>query len=228
VDAVITQTTWPNGLITPELHTSTHVITPPSIEPVDLDEVKKHLRFTPISEDTLIDTYIAMARTHFEEYTGRTCLDTLLEHRIEGFGPSVIELPFPPLIEVVSVTYADGDGVDQVLADTAYVVDTPTGPYARRGTVRPTVATSWPTPLSDLGSVRIRYRAGYGTQPGDVPELIRGCLFFLVGHFHQHRAEVVDQAKGSLSTLPIGAETIMRAFKYSALPTRATLRRVTV
>lgn len=216
-------------VIASELFTDVSLITPPTIEPIDLDEAKKHLRFTPTSEDTLIDTYIAMARQLFEEITGRQLLDATWEYRIEGFpaGGGAIELPKPPLLELVSVVYVGEDGADVALVeDTDFVVERPTGPYAKRGTVR--AVEAWPTVDAALEAIKIRYRAGYGTQPGDVPELIRGALGFLVAHFHANRVEVADQTSGNLQIVPWGADAIMRPFKYSALPQRPALRRVPV
>ena len=67
---------------------------------------------------------------------------------------------------------------------------------------------------------RVQYRAGYGAQVGDVPELIRVCLLFLVGHFHKYRAEVQEtKFAGALTQLPLGADAILKSFKYSALST---------
>lgn len=219
-------------LLTRELYASDVLITGPALEPIDLDETKRHLRITTTSEDTLLDTYIAMARQYFEEATGRQLIAATWERRLSAFlygslvspyYPSLIELPHPPLIDIVSLTYTDGDGGDVTLEEvTDYVVDASSGAYARRGLVRPIAGGSWPTARGDLGSARIRYRAGYGTHPGDVPELIKGALYFLVGHFYKFRAEV--QEGTALQQVPIGAESIIRAFKYSALPTQPPLR----
>lgn len=220
-------------LTTRELHVWDDLIVGPTIEPIDLDEVKKHLRFPPTSEDTLLDTYIAMARQYFEEATGRQLMEATWERRIEGFPYAdttapyplhVVELAHPPLLSVVSVSYASEGSPDQtpLVEGTDYVIDAPSGPYARRGMVRPIAGGTWPSTTASLGSVSIRYKAGYGTQPGDVPELIKGALYFLVGHFHKFRAEVTDGK--SIQSLPIGAESIIRGFKYSALPSLPPMR----
>lgn len=217
----LTSTTYP---LIRDRYVSDVLITPPVIEPVDLDEVKKHLRFTSTSEDTLLDTYIAMARGFFEEATGRQLIAATWERRMEGFtGP--IELPHPPLLEIVSVTYDDGDGAAQTVDEADYTIHAPSGPLAGRGILTTVSGVSWPTTAGLEGSVRVRYRAGYGEQPGDVPELIKGALYFLVGYFHQYRSEVFATTPGtSLEQLPIGAQQIIRSFKYSALPLRQPQR----
>jgi len=213
-------------MIAAELYTDVELITPPLIEPIDVDQFKKHIKFTPSSEDSLIDTYIAMARAQFEEYTGRQLITATWEYQLEGFPAGVFDLPKPPLIKVVSVTYGADDVV--LVEGTDYRVTTPKGPYARRGYLQP-ISGAWPSATTDRAAVRIRFEAGYGPAPGYVPELARGCLFFLAAHFHQYRTEiVVDPIRvGTLIPLPIGAESIMRAFKNSALSSYPHPRRVT-
>lgn len=211
------------------------LISGPTIEPIDLEEMKKQLKFTPTTEDTLIDTYISMARQHFEEQTGRQLMAATWERRMEAYPYAntaspypvdLIELPHPPLLSVVSVAYAvEGSPDETVLVEgTDYVVEAPSGPYASRGIIRPVSGGSWPSVSLGIGSVRIRYRAGYGTQPGHVPELIKGALYFLVGHFHRFRSETHVSERGSIESLPLGAEAIIRAFKYSALPQLPPMR----
>lgn len=208
-------TPWP---LTRDLLISDRLITQPEIEPIDLEEVKKHIRWKSTREDSLLDTYIAAARQFFEIETDRQLIAATWERQFDAFPSGVIELPHPPLLNVLSVIYTDGDGNDQTLVEnTDYTVDAPSGPQAARGILKQPFGTVWPTPLSALGSVRVRYRAGYGEAVEDVPDLIKGCLYYLVGHFHRFREEVQDP-QTTLTSLPIGAQAIMKSFKYTALP----------
>lgn len=209
----------------PELFTSVDLIEGPTVEPIDLDEFKRHIRFNPTSEDTLIDTYIAMARQYFEMETGRQLIAATWELRLEGFPVGdVIELPRPPLIEVVSVTYPGSGGSPdgELLDPDDFEVVAPSGPYARRGRIRP--VSSWPSVTNALDAIKIRFRAGYGEQPGEVPTLVRGALLYLAGHYHQHRTQIQDQRNGNLISLPLGAEAIMRQFKYTAFASLPPMR----
>lgn len=191
------------------------LITGPTIEPLDLEEVKKALKFTPTTEDTLIDVWISAARMYFEEQTGRQLLTATWERWLDACPDSgIIELPHPPLQSVVSVAYDDSANVEHTFDAASYVVSAPQGPTCERGRVSLVSGGSWPSTVNQARSVRIRYIAGYGDAPGDVPELIKGALYFLVGHFHRFRSEGVEQA---VSKLPLGAETIMRAFRLSAI-----------
>lgn len=203
------------------------LITGPTIEPVDLDEVKRDQRVTTSSEDTLIDGYIAAARMYFERYTGRQLQLATYELRLEDapavvtarpFQVGLIELPKPPLYAVLGITLTSSESPETVLVeDTDFEVEAPRGPYARPGFVRPLSGSSWP---SASGGLRIRYQAGYGPQPGDVPELAKRAIGFIAGHFYKFRANVYEGAPGtSIEEIPLGAKAIMDEFKYSAYPT---------
>ena len=192
------------------LHTADSLITAPMLEPLDLEEVKKHLRFGSTTEDTLIDGWIVGARQYFEAQTGRQILTATWELWLDGFPPDEIELPYPPLQSVTSVKYIDLTGNLQTVTSTDYVVEAPVGPFAGRGRIRRAFGTVWPSPQPRPAAVRIRFLAGYGDQPGDVPDLVRGALYFLVGHFHRHREEATSE---TLMRLPMGARIIMDAYR---------------
>lgn len=207
-----TSTWW----ATRPLHISDVEITPPTVEPVDLDEFKKHIRFTPTSEDTLIDTYIATARQYFAQQTGVEPIDTVREVRMDAFPTRYIELPRRPLIEVVSVSYTDADDVLQTLAvDTEYLVGGVGQP--RPGVISVLSGASWPTPKDAFGSVAIRYRAGYGSHPGDVPEMIRAAIAQLAARMHRDR----DGSQNPSSTF---LDSLMLSLKYEGLPVHPQMR----
>lgn len=206
--------------------TTLTLITGPEMEPLDLSQVKRHLRFTSTSEDTLLDGWIAAARQYFEEMTSRQIMAATWELWLDGFpfGPTFgpnnrIELPRPALLAVQGISYVGSDGTLVTLDPTTYTVMAPSGPQASPGWVQLTYGSAWPVTQFVSGAVRVRFQAGYGSAPGDVPELVRQVLYLLIGHFHKYRSETVETRYGSaLSSLPLGVETIMRGFRYTALP----------
>lgn len=220
--------------LTRDLEIDDFVIDGPAIEPVDLDEFKRSQRITTSSEDTLIDRYLAAARLYVEGLIGRHTIAVTRERRLEGYPYAntsvpypvhVIELPYPPLLSVVTVAHeTDGSPNETTLVEgTDYVVAAPTGPYAGPGTIRPVSGGSWPAVTGS--AVRIRYRAGYGDQPGDVPALLTHAIMLVAGEFYKMRANVHEGASAlTLSTPPIGFEAILRGYKYSALPRRPPAR----
>lgn len=202
-----------------EIRSEDSLIVPPQLEPLDLEEVKKQRRFSSTSLDTLFDLWIAGARQHMEEQTGRQLITATWETRLDAFpGHGVLEIPHPPLQDVVSVVFDDADGVEQTIEASTYKVIAPSGPYARRGRLVLAAGSSWPTVSDCAGAIRIRYRAGYGDAPGAVSELIRYALMMLVGHFHKY-GEEISEARANILQLPMGAKNVMEALKWSALPT---------
>ena len=202
------------------IDTMDSLIAGPTVEPLDLEEVKKQRRFGNLTTlDTLFDLWISGARQYYEEQTGRQLITATWEYWLDAFpAQTAIELPHPPLQAVLSVKYDDGDGVEQTWDVANYRVIAPSGDRAPRGRIVLAAGASWPTTLVQQAAVRIRYLAGYGDAPGSVPELDQHVLMTLVGHFHRY-GEAVQDAKNALTDLPVGAKLIMQARRLSSLPT---------
>jgi uncharacterized phiE125 gp8 family phage protein len=197
------------------------LITGPAREPLDLEEVKKQRRITSTKLDTLFDLWIAAARQYFEEQTGRQLITATWESSFSAFpAQRFIELPRPPLQAVLSVGYDDGAGGEIVLDPATYTVVAPQGPHARRGRVVLPNAGTWPSSPWVPNSVRVRYVAGWGNTPGDVPEIVKVALMYLVGHYHRY-AEEMQELKGNTSLAPVshGAKDVIFAWKGTAMPT---------
>lgn len=199
------------------------LIVPPTREPLDIEEVKKQRKFPSDTLDTLFDLWISAAREYLEEQTGRQLMTATWEYWLSGAPTcAVIELPRPPLQDVLSVTYDDADGVEQTLDPALYRVIAPAGPYCRRGSVQLLSGSSWPALQVQTNALRIRFLAGYGNVPGAVSPLIKYALLMLVGHFHKF-GEEVNEARAQ--PVPLGAAAVISSLKYTALPS-APLRRV--
>jgi uncharacterized phiE125 gp8 family phage protein len=163
------------------------LITPPDIEPVTLTEAKTHLRVDISTDDTLISTYIAVAR----DYVERTCrprlaLLTQTWRYISDEWPEsdTIELRPYPLQSVVSITYTNSAGVTATFPSASYLVDTSSEP----GRVRLKAAASWPsTTLQEINGLAIEFDAGFGDAGSDVPTPLRQAILMLVGHWYENR-----------------------------------------
>lgn len=199
------------------------------VEPITLEQTRAHLRLTSTSEDAMLNVWRSAARTHFEEQTGRQCVDAVWEYALDGSPyQGVLELPRPPLASVVSVVYDDGDGVEQTLDAATYRVlpsfITPVGspgdavidPYCAPGRIELASGTSWPTTNGLARNLRIRRTCGYGATAVSMPSLLQATLLLLVGHFYNNRDEVVEVA---MHRLPMGIETLLQGFKWTALST---------
>lgn len=193
------------------------LITPPATEPVSIIEAKEFLRVTDTDQDNVITALIAASRMNAEEWLARSLIDQTWDLYLDSFPDATtdqaIQIPRPPLIEVISVKYDDAAGVEQTIDPSAYYVDLASQP----GWVVPISSTSWPATLDAINSVRIRFRAGYldNSSPpvANVPKDIRSAILLNLGTMFEHREQVVV---GTVSAqLPWGVENLLRPHRVA-------------
>lgn len=172
------------------------IITPPATEPITLTEAKAQCRVDGTAEDALLTIYIQSAREQCEQRIGRKLITQTVEQRLDAFPDGEIQLEAVPVVSITSVKYDDGDGVEQTLAGSAYVLDSAAYPG---GWLQPAVDTEWPLTIDYTNCVRVRYVAGFGAA-SDVPAPIKAWLLVTVAAMYEQRAAV--DASGRASALP--------------------------
>jgi uncharacterized phiE125 gp8 family phage protein len=177
--------------------------TPPALEPVTLAEAKEHLRVLHGAEDALIGRLIKAVREHAEPSTGRAFITQTWDFWLPAFTRSgLIELPRPPLQAVTWVKYLDRDGVEQTVDPVDYVVVAP----GLVGTVQPAPDADWPATQRHPQAVSIRFTAGYGPAPADVPEDLRNAMLMLIEHLYHNRGASTEAA---LKATPTGVDALL-------------------
>ena len=165
--------------------------TGPAEEPLELEEVKHHLRIDETDDDTLIESLITVARLNAESITRRALITQTWKYYLQDW-PDVeyIELPYPPLQSVSSVKYTDYAGTVTTLTEnTDYVVDIKQEP----GRVVLDYGKEWPTATLDVTSpIEIIYICGYGT-PEDIDEPLKIGMKIDVSDMYEHRESYVTQ-----------------------------------
>jgi uncharacterized phiE125 gp8 family phage protein len=192
------------------------LITAPGLEPISLDEARSQVRNTgAVDEDDLLVALIAAARFHAEAVTGRQLLEATWELQLDEICGDVLPLPRSPLRAITSISYLDTGGVAQTWAAANYQVDAPAGPFASQGRIAPIPTATWPLAGSGyLNAVRIRFTAGYGTTPEEVPEAIRQAMRLMIGAWYSHREDFI---LGDLvQRVPLGALALLTPFKLYA------------
>ncbi|MER8699690.1 hypothetical protein [Mesorhizobium sp. M1273] len=101
--------------------------------------------------------------------------------------PTCIELPLPPLQEVVHIKYLDTDGVLQTLDPSAYRVS---GAGSWRPEIAPAYGETWPDTRYVADAVQIRFRAGYGDSEENVPPPILQAINVMAAHFYEQRQPI--------------------------------------
>lgn len=197
------------------------LVTPSTDEIISLDEAKAHLRVDHVDDDDLISSLINAVVSYVEGprgYLARALADQTWDFYLNRFpargwghlSSSEIEIPLPPLIEVVDIFYRDNGGDEQELDNSSYIVDSASEP-AR---ISPASSASWPSICESTNAVRIRFRAGYlGTSSPQqflLPPAIRAALLLYIGTLYENREETIvgDVA----NKMPFASEALLKPF----------------
>lgn len=168
---------------------SLKLITPPTTEPITLQEAKNHLRVDVTDDDILIQSLITAAREYCEAFQNRAYITQTWEMTLDFFPQMPLKIPKPPLQSVISIKYTDQDNIETVFAPINYVVDTDSEP----GRIALTPGASWPNVvLKPISGVKIRFTAGYGDAT-KVPMMVKQAMLLLIGHWYENREAATDR-----------------------------------
>ncbi len=160
--------------------------------PITLAEVKAHLRIDDTESDALLEVYIKAARTKIEAILGRSLLTQTRAAYFDGFRDT-LELDYPPLQSVTSITFLNEQGVTETLDPSVYRVVTEN----TVGRVELAFGASWPATYPVTNAVVVTYVAGYGSGPADVPEHLRLAMLHMVARWYENREPVVVGASAT-------------------------------
>lgn len=164
-------------------------VSAPALEPVTTAEAKAHLRVEHADEDDLIGALVKTSRQRIEAFLSRALIEQTWDVVYECFPRDgvAIELPLPPLQSVTSVTYIDLSGDAQTWASSNYTVEAPAGEDAPHGRIVPKFLTEYPVAARYASAVTVRFVAGFGPDPTDVPEVYRRALLADLAHLYENR-----------------------------------------
>ena len=213
---------------------SYRLVTPPAVAPVLLAEAKQHLRVDFADDDTLIGTYLVVAREYVEQFLDRPIFAQTYELALDSFpygdyrttvpldqrnpwnysaywSDLAIRLPRPRCMSVTSITYLDGTGTEQTLAPASYYADLSSEP-AR---IVPAAGTTWPITQYYLpGSIRVTYVAGCygdGVTVNTCPQRIVLAVLMLTAHWYRNREAATE---GAITNVPLSIESLLRPLRF--------------
>ncbi|HEY2069825.1 MAG TPA: head-tail connector protein [Rhizomicrobium sp.] len=158
------------------------LVTPPSVEPVTLDEAKAHLKVATTDDDALITQLISAARARAEWHTGRAFVTQAWILWLDAWPCNeAVEIPLPPLQAVSAITTYAQDGTSSVLDASLY--------QAASGRVALKPGVSLPVSLRPLNAVSIAFTAGYGVGESNVPALIRQAMLDIIADLYTNRGD---------------------------------------
>ena len=106
---------------------SIRIITPP-VQVVTAAEAKAARVFMADDADSFVDLRLAAAQSQIDGPMGwlkRSVGEQVLELALDGFfhpGHCSIDLPLPPIVEVVSIKYRDDAGAEQTIDSASYEI----------------------------------------------------------------------------------------------------------
>jgi uncharacterized phiE125 gp8 family phage protein len=167
--------------------------------PVDLDDVKAHLKITDNDEDSLILGYLKAATDFAQEYTwSQFCTSTFVE-RFDRFPCMLVPMKNPLQAGSVTLQYVDTGGTTQTLVEnTDYVVD----PYSKPARIYPAYAKWWPTTRGYANDVILTYTAGYASVEA-IPDEIKQAVMMKTAMLWASRGgcEISEAASKAISCL---------------------------
>lgn len=144
-------------------------VTPPAGELIPLAEAKAFLRVDGNELDAEIGLMAAAAVEDIEELTGVRCLHQRVRVGAGSFA-DLAHLRVGPIRAIVSISYRDHTGLDQLLAADLYELFGAPLEQAVR-------TTGQPWPAAAPSSIEIVLEVGYGPAAADVPAKLRYAAF---------------------------------------------------
>jgi hypothetical protein len=197
------------------------LVMPPTengLQILSLVQAKKHLRIS--ATNTAMDDEISEAieevgdKLHgIDGDLNRTVFPCTWRRYLRSFPErgGVIRLPYPPLIEVLDISY--GTGSPQETVD-------PASYFVRVRDMIPEIVLTdpggrWPS-LSGVNShraVSVTWNAGY--EDGKYPEKLRRLVKILVGHYFENKEATINDARQNMTN---------RAIEFGVEDLRTSLR----
>ncbi len=175
--------------------------TPPTVEPLTLQEAKDHLRVDIGTDDAFITNLIQAARITYERQTNLALVNTTFTQFMDEF-PLIIRPKRSPLVSVTTIKNIDDDGILQTVPAADYKVDNRWKP----GRIEEAFDKSWPTTRDEVNAVEVEFIAGFGAAAADVPADIKQALLLLIGHWYDNRESSVER---TISKIPDGLSTLI-------------------
>lgn len=159
----------------PQTRASVNVVTPPTNDPITIEEAKRQLNIAASDEahDERLADLIQEAVETWEADTHTKQITQTIEH-IQELWENAIRLTYRPVQSIESVKYRDLDGNLVTVSAADYELD------KSNNLVRFKRTYTLPNYLDEWNAWQVRYVAGWGSKSTDVPQLDRGAMLMLV------------------------------------------------
>jgi len=164
-------------------------VTPPSVEPVLLADLKTHLNIDSsfIDDDSYIETLQVVARRHAEVVTRRKLISQTWQYFLQEWpDEDFITIPFGSLQSITHCKYTGTDDVVNTDFDEndEWTADTDSDPgrlVLKYGKSFPSIA------LASQNAIELQFVCGYGDAGSDVPDEILMAIKLMVSELYENR-----------------------------------------
>ncbi len=179
------------------------LLTPPTGEPISLDEAKSFARIETGDEDALIGALITGARLRIEAMTGLALMTQTWRYAVDApTVDRVLRLPIGPVQAIEAVAIVDRAGGSTVVAAADIEADLPSGRVRLKA--GPSLAGL------AMGGVQVTARVGYGSAAA-VPEPLKQAIRLLVA------AAYDDRGEAGAGSMPPGVEALLAPYRRRRL-----------
>ncbi len=165
-------------------------VTPPSVEPINLADVKTYLRIDHSSDDGLLSSIISAVREICEKTSGLSLINRSYSLFLDKWDTDILPLPKSPVVSVDAINVYATDDSASLYNESNYHLDNK-GINARIVLKRGSVT---PLPGREVNGIEIQYTAGFGEAVTDIPDLLKQGMMQLVAHLYEHRGDSLDKA----------------------------------
>lgn len=180
------------------------IISPPSVEPITLEEAKQHLRVDGNDDDLLIQSLIKQAREWCEDYQNRKYITQTLDFVLDTFpnGNAIVFNSCSPVQKVESIKYYDENRQEYLFDESNYIADL--DGFVNRAVLDR--GKQWPKiELQSVNAVRVRVVAGYGDDGDKVPEAIKWAIILqmklLYDDYRPEEKTKLEEARNALLSM---------------------------
>lgn len=166
------------------------VMVRPTVEPLTLDEAKKHLLVEISDDDALITGLLTAAIDAVELATEHALIQRTIRYTLDSLCHEVIPLGWSPFVSAVDVRYLDADGVEQVLDTAIYSITASSDRLPPRLQLKPN--QSWPATAQMLDCAWVTYIVGYPESSNDKGKALaaaamKSAIRLMLGDLYENR-----------------------------------------
>jgi uncharacterized phiE125 gp8 family phage protein len=167
---------------------TTHLITPPAVEPVTLADARAFLKISATSEDAVLERLLRTARETVEAQAGLALISQTWRLHLDRWPRSGrIALYRYPVREIVEIRAYEPDGTPVIIE--------PGERHLHQGSRPQRLYLAQRANSSTLGGLEIDFISGFGETGAEVPDALKHAILTLTAHLYEFRGAFDGEAQ---------------------------------